>query len=136
LALVLGCSSSPPAQDPNPQPDHGAKPKYTACPRVDNNTVCVEFYSDEQVTIHLRVTGLNGKGENAPLIDKRLTIYPGGGAAGFELPLDDPPVAIGGRAAFPQGVLVGCRILVRGLEVPDAGDENRRGTTVCLFTTS
>ena len=134
LALVLGCAK-PPTQDPNPQPDHGARSKYTACPRVDTNTVCVEFYSDEEVTIHIRVTGLNGDGVSAPLIDRNLAIYPSGGAAGFELPLDVPPVAIGGRAAGPRGVTIGCRILVRGLEVHEAGQESDKGSVVCLFTT-
>ena len=133
--LSLACAGQP-TQDPNPQPDHGAKPSYTACPRDNSETVCVEFYSNERVTIHIRVTGLNGKGENAPLIDRHLEIFPGGGAAGFSLPLTHPPVAIGGRAAYPKGVLVGCRILVRGLEIPDAGQFSDKGTVVCLFTTS
>jgi hypothetical protein len=133
--LTLACAGKP-TEDPNPQPDHGAKPSYSACPRDNSETVCVEFYSSERVTIHIRVTGLNGKGENAPLIDRHLEIYPGGGAAGFGLPLTYPPVAIGGRAAFPPGISVGCRVLVRGLEIPDAGDKNKTGTVVCLFTTS
>lgn len=133
--LVLACAR-PPVQDPNPQPDHGTRQSYKACPRTSQETVCVEFYSNVEVTLHIRVTGVNGKGEHAPLVEQQLTINPGGGAAGFSLPLDFPPVAIGGRATGPVGTSIGCRVVVRGLEVPDAGNSNKTGVVVCLFTTS
>ena len=132
--LVLACAG--PTNDPNPQPDHGARPSYSACPRVEVETICVEFYSADTVTLHVRVTGVNGEGVHAPLVDKRITVYPGGGAMGFSLPLDDPPVAIGGRATGPKGIVIGCRVVVRGLEIPAAASEGTNGTIVCLFTTS
>jgi hypothetical protein len=133
--LVLACAR-PPTQDPNPQPDHGTKQSYKACPRDNQETVCVEFYAGVQTVLHIRVTGLNGKGEQAPVIDHRITVYPGGGAAGYELPLVNPPVAIGGRATGPVGIVIGCRVVAHGVEIPYAADENRTGVVACLYTTS
>lgn len=131
---ILACAS-PPSHDPNPQPDHKS-PVTKACPRIRENTICVEFYADEATTLKVRVTGLNGKGVQAPITEQRIDVFPGGGAVGFSLPLDDPPVSITGRAQGPKGILIGCRVVVRGLEIPDAANFNQTGTAVCLFVTS
>ena len=135
-ALIVGCAQ-PPKQDPNPKPDHGVSNTSKACPRSNLNTICVEFYANTATSLKVRVTGLNGLGEAAEQVTQIINVYPGGGSVGFTLPLDQPPVSITGRAVGPPGIKVGCRVLVRGLEIPVAGTERSNGEpVVCKFTTS
>lgn len=136
LVVAAAACAQPPKEDPNPQPDHGVSNVSKACPRSNLNTICVEFYANTATSLKVRVSGLNGKGEQAPITEQIINVYPGGGSVGFTLPLDDPPVSITGRAKGPKGIIIGCRVVVRGLEIPDAQNEVDTGTAVCLFATS
>ncbi len=138
--LVLACAGSP-RQDPKPQPD-GHKNVTFACARVPADTMCIEFYADEAAVLHIRADALRDDGQHAtdPFgvhvmpVDQTINVFPGGGAVGFTVRLEGHVVTLSGKATGPKGILIGCRIVHRGSEVPEAGLFTDKGLAPCTYT--
>jgi hypothetical protein len=140
LAVVALLACAAPNSEPEP---NGHKNVTTACPRGEGlATMCMEFYSDEAAQLHIRVDALRDDGKHAesPLgdvvmpLDRRITVFPGGGAVGYSVKLEGHVVTMSGKASGPAGILIGCRVIHRGTEVIEAGFFGDKGLAPCSYT--
>jgi hypothetical protein len=67
-------------------------------------------------------------------VDQAIQVYPGGGAIGFTVRLEGHVVTLSGKATGPKGILIGCRIVHRGVEISEAGFFTDKGLAPCTYT--